>query len=573
MSALGEDEEKINKTSFEAIYGGFDNITFHYRNRSVRVSKLEGPPISDEDALLLRPVISNVIKQTEAEVTAEVERSLSTTTLPKEVDELSEALGLDGEEATPIVLPQLENAGAGEVLVEVPLEGKVDIYPRTWFCKNCGYYRLASPGVLKSLECPWCRGKYSICRNPKCARKNRPVPRQDSCAACGFPMGNLRLYQLSILFVCPRCARQEEICPPFVRPENAKAMFECEECGKPLRLNVDGPMTKWSWECSSDPSHQCLRSESRRVNQFCPECSTWGKNGEPRRPVTMRLRAASSNYLRPRILSLMRVGSTLDISEELLAGAASWKLGGQEGDEWNEKRELLARYAIDDIWVVDSIRSYTINYGYTFASYDPDLKVRLYSSIDPRTKRPSYKAYAVGAEGKGLYVKLNKEAVSKAIGIKPAEYDSVASNSVLSVKNLSSRELKERGDTLIPILHGVEHALISQASLVTGLADSAFTGKILLRDCGVLIAEREDVETSGVDYIVQRKLTEWLSTAQIKVSDCRYDCQTACVKCLFVRDALCHPLIPVEGGDRFYTPNNLLSRKDVLKLWRVGTNA
>ncbi|MGP8056926.1 MAG: DUF1998 domain-containing protein [Nitrososphaerales archaeon] len=572
--SLEEPEDRIHRTAFEAIYSGFDNVTFHHRNKSVKVLRLNGPPISNDDAVLLRPVVSSILQQTRKEVLTEVAQSLESKPLPKEIDELSEALGLDSkyEKPQPFLQPMDDEADDGQTLIILPQEGSVDVYPRTWFCKNCGYYRLASPASLKTLDCPLCKETYAMCHNPKCAKKNKVVAKRDTCATCGFGLGAVGLLQLSVMFVCPQCARQEEICPPFVRPENARAMFECEECGKPMKLILRGPMTKWHWECGSNPGHKCLRG-SNRVNQFCPECSTWGKNGQPRRPVSMRLRAASSNYLKPQVISLMRVGSTLDINEDLLSESAGWKLSEQNDSEWQQKLEFLKRRAIDDLWIVNNVRSYTVNYGYTFNSFEPGLKVNLYSSIDYRTKRPAFKAYAVVATGKGLYVKFNKARIASAIGIQTKDYDSTASNSILNVKNLSSRDLKERGDALISVLHAAEHALLSQASLVTGLADSSFAGKIMLRDCGVLIAERENVETSGIDYIVQRKINEWLLTAELRVSDCRYNCQTACVKCLFVRDPLCHPLIPGEGGDRFFTPNNLLSRKSLLALWNGDSNA
>jgi hypothetical protein len=568
------EETQIQKTIFETIYSEFDNTTFHYDNKSWRVKKINGSPLSDEDADKLRPVVSRIIESAQQQVVTEVEESLGEPdSFAVEVDELSKALGVEDSKTDRTSIPKQPHINVDQILLIIPEEGAIDIYPRTWFCKNCGYYRLASPSALKTLDCPWCKDKYAVCLNPKCPEKNTIVPKQDTCPTCGSKMGNVKLLQLSILFVCPKCARQEEICPPFVRPDKAPLLFQCETCGGPLRLILKGPMTKWRWECARHPEHQCVRTSSPRVNQFCPQCSTWGKNGEPRSVVSMRLRAASANYLRPRMLSIIRVGATLEINDELLSKAAEWKLSEQGDPDWLEKAEILKRYAIDDLWVIRGVKSYTINYGYTFNSYESDLKLNLYTHVDPRTKRNTFKAYVAIATGKALYIKLNRELVAKTIGIHPFDYEEVASESILKVEKLSSKELKEKGDALISILHAAEHAFLSQSSLTTGLSEDSFAGKILIRDCGILIAERENVGTSGVDYITQRKLLEFMSSAELRVLSCRYDCDTGCVKCLFIRDPLCHPLIPNEGGSRYFIPNSLLSRRSLLKLWAQGGNA
>jgi len=122
---------------------------------------------------------------------------------------------------------------------------------------------------------------------------------------------------------------------------------------------------------------------------------------------------------------------------------------------------------------------------------------------------------------------------------------------------------------LFTLLHSIEHALTYQASLRTGLEESAFVGKVLIDDCALLIFEREQVEAGGVEYLAYDLLTRWLNESMKRVRDCRYQCYDGCVTCLYIRDPLCHPFFPSEVPNAYIFPNYLLSRTLLLKFWGI----
>lgn len=94
-------------------------------------------------------------------------------------------------------------------------------------------------------------------------------------------------------------------------------------------------------------------------------------------------------------------------------------------------------------------------------------------------------------------------------------------------------------------------------------------GKVLVDDYAILIYERAQVEAGGVEYIVRhdQMLTSWLSDAVRYVRDCRYECSEGCVKCLYIQDPLCHPILPREMPNTYLIPNELLSRKLLVDFW------
>lgn len=571
-----EFQKQINYTTFQSIFGGFSNKTFDMFRKSWIVKKLNGTSVAHEDAQLLSQILAKVMSDAVMHGVGEIQESLlgmgdkTAEPVDEEIMKLQSLLGKPKEkQGINDKLSAFSNKAKlleSQISIIEPQEGSIDIFPRAWYCKKCGFYRVASPFELKSLSCPWCKDKFCVCSNPACPERNKTVKFAEKCEHCGHKTNPQRFSQLSLLFVCPVCAKQEEICPPFVKPETAPKIFICDVCGQPMRLALKRPLSRSKWECIANPKH------TKSVVQFCSKCSNWSKDESARKPVMMKLKAASANYLKPVIFSAFKIGDSLEINKQILENFTEWKLSGQSGPEWDKIKSEIIRYGIEDLWLIKEIKSFTINYGYQYNSFDEPKITNFYTSVDPRNKQIKYKCYVAVSNGKGLYIKLNKKRIIDVIEPKkPRNYEEIADAAISKIQESSPKELKDKGNDLFSLLHSVSHAILQSASIITGLNAESFAEKILVKDCGILLAERENVGTGGLDYVVQRKLLDWLVFSKTGIDTCRYDCQNGCPKCLFIRDPLCNPLLPFEGGTKYFIPNSLLSRKHLIAFWGDAT--
>jgi hypothetical protein len=427
-----------------------------------------------------------------------------------------------------------------QIKLVFPSEAQVMLFPRGLRCSECDYYILYKElDKLRTLICPSCsKGK---------------------------------LEQPSWLFYCNKCCLQQEIAPPFKRIEDGPR-FKCTDsnCNGYLKLRLESSLSSSKWVCSE------TGEKKWGLIYYCPKCSRWN---EPKNPVLMQLVRTTASYLRQLTLSAVYIDNNTQFSVD--AVKPSWSLKN------SDLLRTIRSFGIEDIQIIDDVESFEVVYGYS--SYDPESSPVPFKVMSD-SRRFDYSGFTMRNIGNGLLILLDKNRVmefsikgmirdcqndpkgleqakefeSKLINGK-LQYEDVVSYTI-SVLNDRNRRYQKTRSSLFKLIHSMEHAMTYHASIVTGLEESSFIGKVLLRDCGILIYERDQVEAGGVKYIAQNLLLRWLNFSIRQVRDCRYECTDGCVKCLYMQDPLCHPLLPWEV-ESYTLPNSLLDRKILYEFW------
>ena len=559
-------------TDWQAITKRFPFSTFDADQKSWRVLYFDGDTLPhDQLQETLAAIISRILARQLADSPAQ--RSAPKVASQREQDgldvlkKIAQEWGLEGSVSESVetragesfpnfVLPD-------QIKIVSPREAKIVLYPRGLKCdnKDCNFYMVPTDlSKLDSLQCPDCK------------------------------KGNLR--QVSLIFFCEKCGYQHEITPRFTDPQKDGPVFKCEEDGCTGHLHLDlrrKRLTQSRWVCSR------TKNETQ-VIYFCPFCSDWSKKN----PKRMVLRPTTASYLKPMLYSAVYVGANREI--KLADIEPIWSLN-QSGNYTSEEKETIHDLGILNIHVIDNVTSYTAIYGY--APYGTDVQIRFFQQRNPDTNQFEYRAYMTQSQGKGLVIQLDKERIARValeniirqlgradpggIALKEArEYlktlekgDNTAIEGVYTWLSTQTKEYLaetpinelKRLVPLFTLLHSLEHALTYQASLRTGLEESAFVGKVLIDDCALLIFEREQVEAGGVEYLAHDLLMRWLNEAMKHVRDCRYQCHEGCVTCLYIRDPLCHPFFPSEVPSAYIFPNYLLNRDLLLEFWGITLSA
>lgn len=548
---------RMNPSEWLAITKYFPNATFDADQKSWMVTKFDG---DNEDHPILRKAIANIISRTEIRNLDE-KKAKRQPDRPAEngdsksafevlaaeygYEEESSQQGDDEEQPTGMVKPH-------QVKLRIPNEAKIKLYPRSLRCDTCGFYMIARDlGKMQSLTCTNCK------------------------------KGRMR--QLSLLFFCDRCGWQQEIVPVKMDPDKDGPTFDCDEdgCNGKLLLHMKEKLTDMHWVCS-------VTNHDREVRYMCRFCS----NFTTREFKRMDLVATTESYLRPLTNAFVYFGNArrTDIDDEDI----SWMLSRSNLPE--EHKQLLREYGIDEVKVIESVESVIAVYGYS--PYGDDVKVRFFKERSHETSQYEYLAYITKTKGKGMLVELDKKKVAVTVLEEMRDKLEMLGRKGIfldQVKAYSDRLKKEKGDVdevyqwllektkeiltsesedekklltgLFKLLHSIEHLLSYQAAIVTGLEENSFSGMVMLEKCAILIYERANVGAGGIDYIYKEKLMEWVNEAVSYVRDCRYDCSDGCVKCLYIRDPMCHPFWPNEIDAGYMVPNSLLSRELTNIFW------
>lgn len=474
-------------------------------------------------------------------------------------EELAEEYGLKSEEVVEGQQP-VEGESSEPCLVlqdqikmQVPKEAKVKLYPRGLRCDNCEHYEVPrDPSKITSLVCKECK------------------------------TGRMR--QISLLFFCDRCGEQLEIVPVSMDPDKDGPEFSCTEngCGGFLHLHMGKKLTDMSWVCGT------THTDFGQVRYMCRYCSDFANRKYKRMEIVPTTKA----YLRPMTSAFVYFGDnrgTTITNEDVV-----WRLG-IAGDLYNEQRETLREFGIFDVSAIETVESIRAVYGYS--PYGDDVKVRFFKEKSRETGQFEYKAYITKTKGKGLVVELDKFKVcqvvlssmnNKAIGgLIDKEISEKVKDCLIQLKSgkgnideiyswlgQSAKETLNEDPSvqspfldLFRLLHSIEHLLTYQAAIVTGLEENSFGGMVMIDKCAILVYETANVEAGGIDYICKEKLPDWINESVSWVRDCKYDCIDGCVKCLFIKDPMCHPFWPTEVDSSYIPPNSLLGRSLVSAFW------
>jgi hypothetical protein len=394
--------------------------------------------------------------------------------------------------------------------------------------------------------------------------------------------------QMSLLFFCDRCGEQLEIVPVSKDPDKDGPDFSCDEpgCKDVLHLHMGRKLADMSWVCGT--THTNLG----QVRYSCRYCSDFANKQFKRMEIVPTTKA----YLRPMTSAFVYFGDNRStaISEEDIV----WRLSAA-GGQYGQQRETLAEFGISDVNAIETVESVLAVYGYS--PYGDDVKVRFFKQKSRDTGQFEYKSFITKTKGKGLVVELDKAKVCQIvldnmsnramggqieretadrIGEYATQLKSGSGNADEIYAWLSQNSkavLNEDPRThsifldLFRLLHSIEHLLTYQAAIVTGLEESSFNGMVMIDRCAILVYERANVEAGGIDYIYKEKLPEWINECVSWVRDCKYDCRDGCVKCLFIKDPMCHPFWPTEVDSSYIPPNSLLGRTLVNAFWGLPT--
>lgn len=466
-------------------------------------------------------------------------------------DELEREYGFSsgGEEEKEVEEGPVESGVvmAEQVKLLLPTEAKVKHYPRGLRCDKCEHYEIPKdPGKI-SLTCRKCK------------------------------VGRMR--QISLLFFCDRCGEQLEIVPVGKDPDKDGPEFGCDEagCRETLHLHMGKKLTEMSWVCNT-------HGERDQVRYSCRYCSDFANSKFKR----MEIVPTTKSYLRPMTSAFVYFGdnkSTVISDEDIV-----WKLSAA-GGQYSQQRDTLAEFGIVDVSAIDTVESVLAVYGYS--PYGDDVKVRFFKEKSRETSQFEYKALITQTKGKGLVVELDKAKVSHTV-LSSMNKSSVNEETAQKIEEYSIQLTEGNGEIdeiyawlaqnakdalntdprgqspfldLFRLLHSIEHLLTYQAAIVTGLEESSFNGMVMIDKCAVLVYERANVEAGGIDYIYKEKLPELINESISWIRDCKYDCRDGCVKCLFIKDPMCHPFWPTEVDSSYIPPNSLLGRAILNAFW------
>ncbi|UVS69303.1 DUF1998 domain-containing protein [Nitrososphaera viennensis] len=546
----------LRLTDWQAVTKRFPSSTFDSEQKSFRVMAFIGRTYENEQ---IQRNLANIISRIESRNSGiSIQRRSSMTGQPSGptrtnvLEELAEELGIDtagGEDSSSTLVQKLPSLVLPQqVKLILPDEAKIMLYPRGLRCSTCSYYILqVDMGKHTTLQCPGC--------------------------------GKDKLRQISNLFFCKKCGNQHEITPPFTEPERDGPRFRCTKDGCAcagtghLKLKLERPLSRSKWICDK------TGNEVSRVIYSCPSCARWTG---VRDPAHMKLVSTTESYMKPMTFSTVYVSGNLEFSLE--NAVPTWTLNEAPSDVGQTIRE----YGIRDVHLIDDIESFTVVYGY--APYGDEVQPKTFKYRNPDTRTFEYHAYTTMSKGKAILVLLDKGRVCRVVledlakegadeytrnmakeYLKTVNEDPAAAYTWLAglTRNVMTAHTATpaANTSLFKLLHSVEHALTHHASLRTGLDESTFVGKVLVDDCAVLIYERAQVEAGGVEYLARHLLAPWISGAVRHVRDCRYECAEGCVKCLYIQDPMCHPLLPREIPDTYLLPNALLSRKLLVDFW------
>ncbi len=532
----------IEQMSWSSVNTRFPNTTFDAFQKSWIVKKFFGIEHADDK---LKQMVSDNISKIQASRFGISTNKNSNKSAETAIAGLAKELGIaveksENRESKSLVLPEAIH------LIE-PTEASVDIFPKGLWCPNCNFYGIYQDfSKLENLICPNCK--------------------------------NGSLEQRSNIFVCPNCGRQEQMMPPFEKIENAKPTFDCpdDKCDGKLFLEIGNPLSRSTWFCSR------TKEEKQRLFRPCPNCSRYRGI---RDIIHMGLFFTSASYFKPQKISAV---FDKDESDFLPSNAmGEWSLS----DTSANRREQVLKFGIDNVQIIDEVNAVDIVYGYS--TYGNNATPNFFNTTDSKSGRTVYDAYINKTKGRGLLISLNRETVCRAVlnNLEKNAGQDNNSNQITKIRELRDKLSKDVSATyktlaeeqisqivsrviskkidapLIRLLHSFEHALTFQAPLSTGLEETSFQSKIFLKDCAVLIYERDEVEAGGVEFLCKNLLLDWLSDARKHVIECRYSCSDGCATCLFIQDPLCHPLMNTEVQGTYMLPNSLLSRELLVDFW------
>jgi len=475
-------------------------------------------------------------------------------------DVLGQGSGVEPDESG---IEPKEIPAANIEIYQIGPEAEIDtkIYPTGFHCQNCDLYKIFDIASSVDFSCPNC---------------------------------SKQMYQLDIVYGCPRCAKVEPLLPQFLEndPDDLdQGIPLCQECNDGhMRLKRADTLGNTRWKCD-----ECGATE--RLQRNCPECHIRADediSGQPGPSVMKPQKAVSSSLMSPLISNYLEVqGERVTLAnleqayqdtqqiDQFNRRIERSSLSEDSNDEASGEDMLITRFFnLESIFTVPTINNSTVLYGYraAFQSYmgeiDESERLAQFFTLDrdPGGSSNMYKTYLAETEGRGLIFNFDSElfaeTVCNMLGRPKQSYESLAAEELERVQDVPFDDLLSE-DGSFPIvggLHAIEHALFDTARNQIGL-DNVLGSKILVEDGAVLLYEREEVGTGGLVQLMlgegsgqQRPgVKQYLREAANQLNSCGQRCSDGCPACIFVNDFQCHPFLPHEV-DRWIPANSILNR-------------
>ena len=320
---------------------------------------------------------------------------------------------------------------------------------------------------------------------------------------------NRSFSQVGLIQACKECSNYEPLRPPrrMANPDSA-GYFVCKNCKGKIRLHVKHrKLSQSRWQCGKCGVEEGLTIHCQHADGFSP----------------MQVLLTTQEPVKPAIISMVYVGGRR-IEDAIRWGDLNpYKQANKLLDK-DELKHLEDVFSVDasSLLLLNNVTAIICAYGYTTGR---GAMVRFFE--ESRVKGRRYVAYASRNEGSAMLIKM-----------------------------------RVNGRDKFTFLHTAEHALVKACHLLAGVQEGVFMGKVFEQDDAIVIYEASESEQGSLEYVFEYKLTRLFAEALRLMFTCKYDCEKACMGCIYIRDPLCHPTM-----SGYFIPNDKLDRKMVLGKW------
>jgi len=495
----------------------------HMRQRSQYFSS-EDSESSEDDEVDAQSYLEDMLSDPEQRETPDVSKSQRRTIPPNNI-ELREITS-DSELAT-------------------------ELFPRSFHCSACNHYEIIEDVEEKdSFNCP-----------------------ERGCSGT--------LFQINLVFGCPRCASVEHLLPNSIDAEDLRnGKIPCEECDfGHYHLIHHRPLGNSYWECSNSGCQHTLNLE-----RYCNICSIPEEATSEMRPMP----GTANSLSVPRINNYVRVDSdqiTIDrLRTEHEDNETTDTYHWSNSDLQLSVNEIFKNYLnVAEVFSIKNINNITTLWGYRagFNSNRTELEdhERLIELFDVPGDNNTYKAYIAQTKGRGLVFELNKEKISGTIHSNtnqyPEEYNysDIAEDELTRINDWSTGQVIEHQDEfpLIGLLHAYEHALFSAATSQIGM-DEVVGSKMMISAGTLVLYEREDIGAGGLAQITlsrsdgtHTEIKRFARETAEEINTCSKNCSHGCLACTFIPDFHCHPFLEHEVDT--WVPANALQNRHLAKVF------
>lgn len=360
--------------------------------------------------------------------------------------------------------------------ISSPVRGTSDIFPKTWVCSTCGYFR---DGELEDSKCSFCHGEM------------RQFPFIVLCDHCGY------LNRLTPSF-CNRCHSNSSLGIVWYNRRNSYTIHMiCKHCLENVLVNHGITCNRHCSECNLERKlclnyreHFFVYSELE-VGARCPQCNEQGSREQPAKRI---MNATSTFIIQPRTINAFDQDIPTIIEKSITSARRELELN-PDGDFSSLFDQIEQVFGIEDIYLAE-IFVLNCTYGYVVGNC------------------PVVNHFP----GDTIYVKSDR--VTSVI-----------------VKYQSDR-LPDINEIKHDVLHASSHALLQTAGYVTGLGNESYR-EFVDDDNDAVMIYCIEAGGCDMLVRVPQKLIYWLQHSRALIRGCKNQCDSGCAWCLYIKNWQC----------------------------------